>query len=106
MTKKIKAQGFTLIEMVIAMVLFTFVAFSIVSFTTPVMNLWSYQIFNSGPGTEARLATFRMVRELNQIKDDSSISTADATAISFTTTDNDTISYVKNSIIRVKNGLK
>ena len=96
---KKKPQGFSLIEAVMAIVIISILALSIMFFTVPAMNLWAYQAFEQGPVGEAKLAMMRMSREINQVKDRASISTATAGAFDFTDANNQSIDYALNGAI-------
>jgi len=101
---KLKDQkGFSLIEIVVAITILAFVSIGIMTFTVPVTNLWLFQKFQEGAANEGRLAAMRMVREIAQVKDDTSVSTAQAANFSFTNTGGDTITFGLNGTTLTRN---
>jgi len=96
-TKRQVERGFTLIEFVVVLVILVIISGGIIHFTNPVMDLWNYQAFYNGPGMEGRLATLRMVREINQVRNRASVTTADATQFQFTNTNNNNINFDLNA---------
>ncbi len=97
-----KSSGFSLIEAVMAIVIIAILALSIMFFTVPAMNLWRYQAFEQGPVGEGKFAVARMSREINQVKDRDSISTANATALDFTDSSNQSMSFTLSGTTLVR----
>lgn len=88
-----RQKGFTLVEMSVVIVVLGILSIGLTTIMNPVMNLMMLKNFSNGPAAEARLAMARMVREVSQIKDNTSISTAQSGQITFTNTSNQTITF-------------
>jgi len=92
-----KIKGFTLIETLVCMVLLSFFALGISMFMKPISELWSLQSFQQDAAYEERLALLRMARDIEGIKDRTSITSASASAFSFTDVNNAAIAYTLTS---------
>jgi len=107
--KRQKEAGFTLIEAAVSLVLLSFFALSILMFIKPTVELWVLQIFQQGPAIEGRLGLMRMVREINQVENRTSISTANASTFTFTrfteTGGTETVTYTTSSGNLTRNGV-
>ncbi len=86
-------RGVTLIELVIVLVLVGIFAGGVAIFLVQGTDLWSKVTFQLDAMSQAELALDRMQREIAQIKDDSSVSTANATTLAFTTVNNESVQY-------------
>ena len=101
-----KPKGLTLIEMVVTMTVVAILAGGVALFLVQGANLWSKVTFQLDAMGQGNVAIDRMARELAQIKDDSSVTTATATAFAFTSIANEAIQYQytsSDSILR-RNG--
>lgn len=76
-------RGFTLVEMIMVVAIFSIIMISVSSFTIPTVALWSYQNFQQGPATESRLALKRMVRDISELQSPTAVRTANATRFRF-----------------------
>jgi len=92
-----KSAGFSLIEFVVSMVILSVISIGVMLFTNPIIDLWSYQKFQQNQAAETRLALMRMCREMNQLKDKTSVIQADSSTFKFTDTGNQTITYFLDS---------
>ena len=88
-----KPKGLTLIEMVVTMVVVAILAGGTALFLVQGTNLWSKIAFQLDAMGQGSVAIDRMARELAQIKDDSSVTTATATTFAFTSIANEAIQY-------------
>ena len=86
-------RGFSLIELIMVIVIFSIISISIMSFAVPAVSLWSYQNFQQGPATEARLSLKRMVREASEVRNRTGILTANDKRLRFTNVNNNTVDY-------------
>lgn len=105
-----ETSGFSLIEFIMVMVIFSTMFLSLTMLTNPIMNLMVKRNFDQSIAAEARLGLMRMVREINQVKDVDSVATATSTQFTFTDTANQSIAYAygsgtltRNNITFVKN---
>jgi len=83
--------GFTLIETVVSMSILGTLLLSVNMFMKPATDLWVLQAFKDSSGHEARLALLRIVRELNQIRNDQSVLIAESSRIQFINTSAQTV---------------
>lgn len=93
----LRERGFTLMEMIVAVIILAIISIGTLMFTKPVIQLWGNQNFHQGPAMEARLGLMRMVREMDQLKDIKSILTANAATYSFIDGGDQTITYIYSS---------
>ena len=87
------------------MVLLSFFSLGIITFMKPITDLLILQSFQSNTALEGRLALLRMVREIDTVKDRTSISQATASAFSFTDVNNQAISYGLSSGTLTRNNV-
>ncbi|MDD5217008.1 MAG: type II secretion system protein [Candidatus Omnitrophica bacterium] len=97
--------GFTLIEITLVVAILGILAISVLLFMKPAVDLMVRQTFVEGQANEARLAILLMVREINQLKDAQSISTANANQFSFTDANNQAVSYTLSSGVLKRNNV-
>ena len=100
-----KIKGFTLIETIVCMVLMSILALGISMFIKPLSELWNLQSFQQGAAFEERLALMRMTRDIEGIRNRTSITSATASAFSFTDVNNTAIAYVLSSGTLTRNGV-
>ena len=74
--------GFSLIEVTIVVLILGVLAVGAGMITNPVMSLWRIQAFQQGPLLEGRLALMRIERDINSIRDRTSVSTAGGSGLS------------------------
>ena len=86
-------HGVTLIELVVVLVIVGVFAGGIAVFLVEGTDLWSKVTFQLDAMSQAELAMEQIQRDAAQIKDDSSVSTASATALTFTTVGNESVQY-------------
>lgn len=86
-------RGLTLIELVVAMAVVAALAGGAALFLVEGADLWSRVTCQLDAMGQAQTAVDRMARELAQIKDDSSVTTADATTFAFTSVTDEAIQY-------------
>lgn len=86
-------RGWTLIELVVVMVVVSILAGGTALFLVQGTDLWSKVVFQLDAMGQGNVAIDRMARELAQIKDDSSVTTANATTFAFTSIANEAIQY-------------
>ena len=80
-------------ELVVTMAVVAILAGGAALFLVQGTNLWSRVTFQLDAMGQGSLAIDRMARELTQIKDDASVTTANATTFAFTSVTNATIQY-------------
>jgi len=100
-----KTKGFTLIETIVCMVLMSIFALGISMFIKPLSDLWNLQSFQQGAAFEERLALMRMTRDIEGIRNRTSITSASASAFSFTDVNNTAIAYALSSGTLTRNGV-
>ncbi len=104
MVKKNHSLGFTMIEMILVMVILAALSIGIMMFMNPMMDLMVQKNFSQGPAREGRMALTRMIREINQINNDASITAATGSTLTFTDVNSNTIAYALNSTNLTRNG--
>lgn len=94
MTKNLSQErGFSLMEMIIAIIIMAVLSMGTLLFTKPIIQLWGNQNFHQGPAMEARFGLVRMVREMDQLRNITSVLTANSTTYKFVDGNNNTITY-------------
>jgi len=86
-------RGVTLVELVISMVILATLMVGIQAFSVPIFDLWNYQTFRQGASSEGRLALMKMVKEINQVRNPASVTTASANSFAFTDVNNQAITF-------------
>ena len=86
-------RGYTLVETAVALSIMGSMLLSVNMFMQPITDLWSLKVFQDDSQQESRLAMLRLMRELNQIKDPSSVTIAESQRIQFQNAANQTITY-------------
>jgi len=89
-------RGVTLVELVISMVILATLMVGIQAFSVPIFDLWNYQTFRQGASSEGRLALMKMIKEINQVRNITSVTTASANSFAFTDANNQSITYDLN----------
>ncbi|MCB9799390.1 MAG: prepilin-type N-terminal cleavage/methylation domain-containing protein [Candidatus Omnitrophica bacterium] len=101
----LKTDGFTLVELIVTMVLMGVFLFTLATMAVPVSNLWVHQSFRQNKLAEARLALLKMGRDISQIRDLQSVTTANGSALAFTDTNNAAVSYALSGSQLQRNGV-
>lgn len=100
--KKNSARGVTLIELII--VITTVGVLTAVSsmYIKEVIDLWRFTTFRNELVSQGRMALLRMAREIRQLRDSNSISSADVAAFNFFDATDTAISYqlTGNNLLR------
>jgi type II secretory pathway pseudopilin PulG len=91
--RKSYLAGLTIIEMVMVMVVVAALAGGIGWFVVRAVDTWNFLTFRSDEATQGRLALDRMVREIRQIKDKSSVNVATSNNLAFTDIEDASIEY-------------
>ena len=86
-------SGLTLLELIMTMVIVAILAGGGALFLVQGTNLWTKVTFQQDAMSQADVALEHMQREIAQIKDDSSISTATSSTLAFTTIGNQSVQY-------------
>jgi len=99
-------NGFTLIEFIIVIAILGVIAGLAVPFVIGAIDSWMLSKAERSNIFDARFALNRMVREIRQIKDDSSISTFTSTRFVFTDINNNTIEFAQSgdTLLRISGG--
>jgi prepilin-type N-terminal cleavage/methylation domain-containing protein len=98
------SKGLTLIEMIMAIVIMGILSGVLMFSIKGVMDLWNFWSFRSEVSAQGRIAVMRMVREIRQVRNESTIFIADRSRIQFNDTDNQTIDYSLNGTNLTRNG--
>ncbi len=85
--------GLTLVELVMVIVIVGILTSVSSMYIKQVIDLWSFLTFRNEVVAQGRLALTRMGREVRQVKDNSSISIADASRLEFTDVNDNVIDY-------------
>ena len=97
-------KGLTLIEMIITIVV-TGILLGVLMFSIKgIMDLWNFWSFRSESVSQGRIAVMRMVREIRQVRNESTIFIADNSRLQFNDTNNQTIDYLWNGSNLTRNG--
>ena len=88
-------MGFTLIEIIMAIVVVGALAGGVMVFVTQGVDIWNFVTFRNDESAQARLALDRMVKEIRQVYDKASVTTASADDFNF-------VSYYNNTTYNVE----
>lgn len=88
-----RACGVTLVELVLTLVIVGIFAGGGALLLVQGIKLWSKVTFQADALSQADVALEQMQREIAQIKDDASLTTADSTTLAFTTIGNQNVQY-------------
>jgi prepilin-type N-terminal cleavage/methylation domain-containing protein len=97
------SKGLTLIEMIMAIAIMGILSGILIFSIKGVMDLWNLWSFRSETTAQGRIAVMRMVREIRQVRNESTIFIADRSRIRFNDTDNQTIDYSLNGTNLTRN---
>lgn len=86
-------RGFTLAEMALVIFMLGVLSLGVAGFMNPLIQHMAYKNFSDGTASEGRLALKRMKREISQVANPASVTTATATAFAFTDAAGSDISY-------------
>jgi prepilin-type N-terminal cleavage/methylation domain-containing protein len=100
-------RAVTLIELAMVIVIVGVLAGVSSMYIRETINLWRFLTFRSEVVAQGRLALIRMDREIRQVKDKNSISTASATQFQFTDISDNSINFYLsgNNLMRKLNAL-
>ncbi|MBP9864791.1 MAG: prepilin-type N-terminal cleavage/methylation domain-containing protein [Candidatus Omnitrophica bacterium] len=108
--KKGSQSGFTMMETVVSMSILGTLLLSTNIFMKPATDLWVLQAFRDSSEHEARLSLLRIVRELSQIRNDQSVSSAESSRITFTNTSGQEVTIkllgtelLRNNVVLARN---
>lgn len=103
-------RGFTLIESAVSISILGALMLSVNLFMKPATDMWVLQAFRDGTQHEARLALMKMARELNQIKNDTSVLIAESSRIKFVNISNQEVdirlsgtNLLRNDVVFARN---
>lgn len=101
-----RGAGFTLLELTMVIVLLAIIAGATVPLMFKIIDGWGIARQQNDISESARLAMDRMIREIRQIKDTNSITTAGADIFQFVDTNNNTVRFdlVSNTLRRSQAG--
>lgn len=91
--KKKSLTGFTLLEIVLVICVVGILAGMLAPLISATIDSWTYAAQRKDAVSEARVAMFRIAREIRQIKDSSSITTASSDTFEFQDVNNVTIRF-------------
>jgi prepilin-type N-terminal cleavage/methylation domain-containing protein len=102
-----KARGFTLIEVIMTLVLLSFMVWIGIAAMLSGIDTWSFFTQRKDVLSDGRMALDRMLREIRMIKEPTSVAVANSTTFGFTDIDDNTITYYIDSgtINRTENGI-
>jgi len=94
MAVKVKrSRGLTLIELVLVMVTIGLMAGVASMYIREVIRLWNFVSFRNEVVSQGRMAMMRMVREIRQVNNDTSVLVANASCFRFIDVNNQTIGF-------------
>jgi len=99
-------RGFTLIEFIIVIAILGVIAGLAVPFMVGAVDAWILNKAERSNVFDARFALNRMIREIRQVKDPSSISAFTSTRFVFTDINNNTIEFTQSggTLLRISGG--
>jgi prepilin-type N-terminal cleavage/methylation domain-containing protein len=98
------AKGLTLIELVMTIVIVG-ILLGVLSFSVKgIMDMWNFWSFRSEVVSQGRVAVMRMVREIRQVRNETSIFIADRSSMQFNDTNNQTVDYSLSGSDLIRNG--
>lgn len=92
-----RSRSFTLIEFIVVITIVGILTVGLSTYIIKGIDLWQLITFRNEITASGRLALFRMGREIRQIKNNSSISKAEASRFEFTDVNNNVIDYQLSS---------
>ncbi len=87
-------KAFSLIELIMVIVIVGILVGTFAIYVSNAIKLWQFTSFRSETVSQARLGLSRMVREMRQVKDNTSVTTANGSDFKFTTADGSVIEFV------------
>jgi len=92
-------KGFTLIELIIVITIIGIIAGVVGFILFGAVDAWTFKFNRADLLADGRLAVNRMVREIREIKDDDSVTTASSSEFRFTNAGNVDITYNLSSTV-------
>jgi prepilin-type N-terminal cleavage/methylation domain-containing protein len=103
MNPMMRVKGLTLIEMVITIVIVGLLVGAVTFSIRDIFSLWDFWSFRTEIVSQGRIALMRMVREIRQINNDTSVLIADSSILQFNDTSGQTIEYRLNGTDIMRN---
>ncbi|MCX5708525.1 MAG: type II secretion system protein, partial [Candidatus Omnitrophica bacterium] len=97
-------KGLTLIETIMTIAIMGILSGVLMFSIKGVMDLWNFWSFRSEISSQGRIAVMRMVREIRQVRNETTVFIADSSRIQFNDTINQTIDYALNGTNLTRNG--
>jgi len=87
-------KAFSLIELIMVIVIVGILVGTFALYVSNAINLWRFTSFSNETVAQARLGLSRMAREMRQVKDNTSVTTATGSDFKFTAADDSIIEFV------------